>query len=212
MEHEKDSTVNPKEIVVVHRSETRTPGRWDVIEHLAKTLSIVAIPVVLAIVGWMVQDALSRRTVSRDYVQLAVSVLRASRSEIHPDLRIWAVDLLNDNSPTKFSPATIKRLKSGQLTLPMDDRFRGLRKKEAFLTLYLRYLVAKEAYSKDASKENKRAIEEAKHSFQAYVIDVITLGDEEVFIRSRGEKTSVKFRDGTVWPLPPELGFAAKKE
>lgn len=62
---------------------------------VAKILSLIAIPVVLAVVGWLVQDKLATRTVSKDYVQLAVSILsQPKQSEMDPALRNWAVELL----------------------------------------------------------------------------------------------------------------------
>ena len=74
------------------------------IETIAKVASLIAIPVVLAGVGWLVQDKLATRTVSKDYVQLAVSILsQPKQAGIDPALRSWAVELLNDNSPVKFS-------------------------------------------------------------------------------------------------------------
>ena len=80
-------------------------NKWDTIERLARTLSIVAIPVVLAIGGWVIQQRIQNQAVSRDYVQLAVTILKEPEtSKVDPDMRAWAVQLLNDNSPTRFTP------------------------------------------------------------------------------------------------------------
>lgn len=110
----------PQEIVVVHRSEHRPSGRWDALEQAAKILSFVAIPVVLAIVGWRVQDSLNRRSVSQEYVSLAVSILKEADGKVDPSLRSWAVDLLNENSPTKFSAQVSRQLREGTLRLPVS--------------------------------------------------------------------------------------------
>lgn len=90
----------------------------DKIEQLSKILSIVAIPVVLGIVGWIIQDRLATRHISRDYVQLAVSVLKETESDVSQSLRNWAVDLLNNHSPVKFSPEVVRDLKTGEIRLP----------------------------------------------------------------------------------------------
>lgn len=91
--------------------------RYD-IERLAKILSLVAIPVVLAILGWVIQNRLSDRNLSQEYVKLAVSILEKPKSsEIPAGLRDWAVDLLNQNAPTKFSAETIRQLKTGEINL-----------------------------------------------------------------------------------------------
>jgi WD40 repeat protein len=88
------------------------------LERTARIVSLVAIPVVLAIVGAIIQATLSRSAVSRDYVQLAVSVLTADKSKTPQELRDWAVDLLNENSPTKFSKEVAARLKGGEIGFP----------------------------------------------------------------------------------------------
>jgi WD40 repeat protein len=91
--------------------------RYD-IEKIAKILSLVAIPVVLAVFGWVIQNRLSERNLSQEYVKLAVSILEKPKSSETPEgLRDWAVDLLNQNSPTKFSEETIRQLKTGEITL-----------------------------------------------------------------------------------------------
>lgn len=95
---------------------------WSRAEAIAKIGSLVAIPVVLAVVGWLVQDKLATRTVSKDYVQLAVSILSQPRQAgIDPALRSWAVELLNDNSPVKFSAEVAGQLRSGVATLPIEQ-------------------------------------------------------------------------------------------
>jgi WD40 repeat protein len=93
-------------------------SQWDQIEKTARILSLIAIPVVLAIVGWFVQSSLSDRNVSQEYVKLSVSILKEPKDKVEPSLRSWAADLLNENSPTKFSPQVLQALKEGQATLP----------------------------------------------------------------------------------------------
>jgi hypothetical protein len=105
------------------RSEAvaETAGMLDQLEKIAKILSSIAIPLVLVIFGWLVQNSLSERNVSQEYVKLSISILRESKDMIEPSLRNWAVDLLNQNSPTKFSAAAIQALKTGQATLPAQS-------------------------------------------------------------------------------------------
>jgi hypothetical protein len=96
----------------------RKPGDlWDLAERITRILSLLAIPVVIAIVGGLIQSSLARRTVSQQYVQVAVSIL-TSKEKLDPTLRSWAVDLLNDNSPTHLSEAVKLKLKEGSVTLP----------------------------------------------------------------------------------------------
>jgi len=87
-------------------------------EKVTKILSLVAIPIVLAVFGWVIQNRLSERNVSQEYVKLAVSILEKPKSSDVPSgLRDWAVDLLNQNSPTKFSSETIRQLKTDEISL-----------------------------------------------------------------------------------------------
>jgi hypothetical protein len=94
-------------------------GVLDAIERISRMASIAAIPVVLAIGGWIIQRQLQNQTVSREYVQLALTILQSpDQSKVPPELREWAVDLLNDNSPTKLNAKAMANLKSGTVTLP----------------------------------------------------------------------------------------------
>lgn len=119
------TTPTRREIILVNKSEeseTSKKSPWKTIESVSKTLSIAAIPVVLAVGGWIIQQRLQDQTVSKDYVQLAVSILKEPESSpIKPDrtaMRAWAVKLLNDNSPTKFTPEVSEQLRTGQAQLP----------------------------------------------------------------------------------------------
>jgi hypothetical protein len=88
------------------------------LESVAKSLSVVAIPVVLAIGSWYIQNAISSRSVEQAYVELAVSVLTAGEEEVDSELRDWAVTLLNSYSAVELQPAVAQRLASGKIGLP----------------------------------------------------------------------------------------------
>src|SRR5262245_49625457 len=89
--------------------------------EISKALSLATIPVVLAIVGWLVQRQLAQQSLRKEYVSLALSILREPDSaKVEPELRAWAVDLLNLNSDLKFDSRTTQRLKSGETRLPSD--------------------------------------------------------------------------------------------
>jgi len=106
------------------RAEPAKPDGWDRVETVSRTLSIAAIPVLLAVVGWLVQKQIQKQSVGKDYVQLAVSILREpDSSKVNPELRGWAVDLLNAYSVVKLSDAVSTVLKAGQATLPPLEGF-----------------------------------------------------------------------------------------
>jgi len=78
------SLPSPQEIVVVHRTEGAPAGRWDAIEQVAKIASLVAIPVVVALAGWFIQDAVAKRSVSQEY---GVGSIDYVRGETPPSFR-----------------------------------------------------------------------------------------------------------------------------
>lgn len=121
----------------------------DVVERISRLASIAAIPVVLAIGGWIIQRQLQSQTISRDYVQLALTILQnADQSKVPPELREWAVDLLNDNSPTKLNAKAMANLKSGTVILPSSFNF---------------------VPSKALTPELKSELERSLTSFQSYM-------------------------------------------
>lgn len=113
-----ESKKQPREIILINKTNAAKASYWDVVERIAKVLSLIAVPIILGMGGWWIQNALSQRAVARDYVQLAVSILGEDESSADPALREWAVELLNANSPVPFTPQTADRLTSGELILP----------------------------------------------------------------------------------------------
>lgn len=103
-----------------HRYEEQPINGWDKAERLIKVVSIVAIPVVVAIGGWAIQDTVSKRTIGKDYVSLALSVLTKKDKE-HEKFRPWAVKLVNTNSPVPFSDELSKQLSEGEVSLPYSN-------------------------------------------------------------------------------------------
>jgi|GEM_PF-3207774 len=97
-------------------TQSETKPKW---ERTLNMLSIAAIPIVIAIGGWMLQRSLQNQSIKRDYVQLSVSILKEKdTTKINAEIRNWAVQLLNENSPVKLSTAVQEQLKSGEVSLP----------------------------------------------------------------------------------------------
>ena len=96
-------------------------GLWDRIELIARIASLVAIPVVLAIGGWVISSSLAERTVSQEYVKLAVTILREPNEKTEPHFRSWAAELLNLYSPVKFDAETLSALREGRTLLPASS-------------------------------------------------------------------------------------------
>lgn len=100
------------------KNEEESDG-WEALERLSKVLSIALIPLVLAIGGWLIQRQLQDQSIKRDYVQLAVSILKEPENgKVSPEIRSWAAQLLNDNSPTKLTSEALSQLSRGKAVLP----------------------------------------------------------------------------------------------
>jgi WD40 repeat protein len=99
------------------RHKTRASKNYlEIAESVSKIASYVAIPVIIAFGTWWIQGTLSTQAVSKDYVNMALSLLQKKpETDQERELRDWAVDLLNDNAPTKLPAKTKADLKSGRL-------------------------------------------------------------------------------------------------
>jgi len=111
----------------------RRSFRWpslDNIEQLAKIFSIFLVPVIVAIIGGVIQrtieqnkTAIEDRKIALEYVKLAKEILARDQKEIGelPDaLTSWAWQLISDVSPTKIPPASLAQLQEKKTPLPID--------------------------------------------------------------------------------------------
>lgn len=115
--------MDPKDQNTSNQTES-SQQHWDKLDRIAKLVSITMIPVVLALVGWFIQRQLQEQSVQRDYVQLAVSILREKEeAKADPILRAWAVELLNKNSPVPIQSDLAELLKTGKAGLPVLDLY-----------------------------------------------------------------------------------------
>lgn len=82
-------------------------------KNLATIISALAIPIVLAIAGYFVQRELSNEGLKKDYVGIAAGILKEDSSKQEPELRSWAVKVLDENSPVPFSKRAKEGLRTG---------------------------------------------------------------------------------------------------
>jgi hypothetical protein len=106
----------PEDANTAPRKISALKGVLEILESVSKIVAAVAIPVVLLFGTWFIQTSQTKQSVSKDYVSMALNLLQQKpENDQERELRDWAVDLLNDNAPTKL-PAKIKAdLKSGML-------------------------------------------------------------------------------------------------
>ena len=89
-------------------SRSKLRDRLEIVKDLATIASAVAIPVVLATVGYFVQQSVALQGIQKDYVGFAVSILKEDPKQQDPDLRKWAIAVMSKNSPVPFT----ERMKS----------------------------------------------------------------------------------------------------
>lgn len=85
------------------------------IQSIATILSSVAIPIVIAIVGWWVQSSVSNEGIKKDYVQMAIGILKDSDKQKDEEMRKWAVAVLDKNAPVPFSRDLREKLEKGSV-------------------------------------------------------------------------------------------------
>ena len=84
------------------------------IELWAKITASVAVPLLIVIFGWLIQSSLSERSLKREYVGIAVSILsNPSSSPEKNSLKEWAVQLLEENAPVPLSKSALVELRTG---------------------------------------------------------------------------------------------------
>lgn len=78
----------------------------------------VAVPL---IVWWgtnRVQQAVAEQSIAKDYVALAIEILKDPSAKSDAALRRWAVDIVQQNAPVKIPGELRTRLLSGESALP----------------------------------------------------------------------------------------------
>jgi tetratricopeptide (TPR) repeat protein len=106
------------------RSNHLTTAKTDLdrLESLSKIVAAVAIPVVLGIGTWAIQDSQTKQSVTKDYVNLAIQILaKKAEPDEEPGLRSWAVALLDKKSPVPLAPELAARLTSGVVHLATNS-------------------------------------------------------------------------------------------
>jgi hypothetical protein len=95
------------------RANVKTPSSLDRWQSIAAIISAIAIPFVLAIVGYFIQKQLADAGLKKDYVLIATNILKENPANQEPELRKWAVTMLDDNSPIPFSGKVKEGLEKG---------------------------------------------------------------------------------------------------
>jgi hypothetical protein len=88
--------------------------------EVAKIFALVAVPIIVALGPLILQNRLAQQSMQKDYVTLAIGILAKPKAE-QPDteLRKWAVEIVNQNSPVPISPGLKEKLGLGGTNLSL---------------------------------------------------------------------------------------------
>lgn len=88
----------------------------DKLEKIAKTVSLIAIPLVLWWLGTQYQSADTRAKTAVEYVKLSIAIIE-NQNEADPALLEWASKTVNHYSEVKFSKPLAKAIATGQVNV-----------------------------------------------------------------------------------------------
>lgn len=83
------------------RREKRAPDRLTRFETLAKIASYIVTPIAIAMTGWWVQSSVAEAGIKKDYVGMAMGILKDKSADTQ--LIAWASEVVRVNSPTPLS-------------------------------------------------------------------------------------------------------------
>jgi hypothetical protein len=92
-------------------NDNYTLNKW---KAIATITSSIAIPVVLAVIGYFVQTTVASDGLKKDYVQIATNILKEEPNPKNTELRVWAIQILDKYSDIPFSDKASEALKNQQ--------------------------------------------------------------------------------------------------
>lgn len=102
---------------------SQTQTRLEKIQSIASIASSIAIPLILAVGGYVVQREIADDGIKKDYVGMATGILREDARLQDPALRLWAVEIVSAYAPIKMSPQAEAGLKTWAIPeLPASAR------------------------------------------------------------------------------------------
>jgi hypothetical protein len=82
----------------------------------------ILVPVILGVAGNCVARTIAERDLALRYIELAAEILR---NEKNPDIRDWAVDIINRHSEVKMSGALKQAISGIGSTTEQGDKAQG---------------------------------------------------------------------------------------
>jgi hypothetical protein len=89
---------------------------------LAQVVAYVAVPILVGVIGHLINRSIATQNIARDYVRLGLDILKETRRADNANLHDWAVRILHTFSPIPFSPAAQKELMEIRLAAPLGHQ------------------------------------------------------------------------------------------
>lgn len=99
-------------------ADERGATPWKSLWEFLKTLANISVPIVIAVMGAIVNESIKESENRIRYLELAVTQLRQTPTPETRALRDWATELLVKYSPVPFSEEAKTQLKSTALPSP----------------------------------------------------------------------------------------------
>lgn len=78
---------------------------WDKLQVIAKSISLIFIPLLLALITFFLQSSLKQKEVKLRFVELAIRVLQENPEKSSKELREWAANIIEKDSDVKLGGA-----------------------------------------------------------------------------------------------------------
>jgi len=104
--------VENKSEIVVNLKETKVSS----FQRIINILSMVAIPIILGVSGFYIQQEIEQQKIQQEYIKIALSVIN-DEDKVQPDILDWAVDVLVKHSDPPLPEKVAQQLKDGKTSI-----------------------------------------------------------------------------------------------
>lgn len=106
----------PKEILVtLNKSSSQGVSWMELMKLLVTAIASIAIPITIFFVGKGIEGSIKKKELETKYVEISVNILIQEPNPETENLRIWAIDNINQYSEIKLSDQAINELKKKPL-------------------------------------------------------------------------------------------------
>ncbi len=86
------------------------------IEKWAKIISYTLVPIIVGIIGIMINNSIENSKINARYIEIAIEILKDKSSD--PALKKYATEIINELSPVELEINTKQMLSTGKASLP----------------------------------------------------------------------------------------------